>query len=94
MVDIQGERYLCNYLKSILKDLKLNNKTEKGRKTQALKTALMHKDENGKHFDNSFRYRSVIEKMDEFSEAWYHICSTSVHQIQLKSKAISCIMAI
>jgi len=40
-------------IESILKDLKLNNQNTTGRKTPALKTVLIHKDADGKDFDNS-----------------------------------------
>ncbi len=43
----------------ILKDLKLDNKNATGRKTPALKTVLLHKDENGKVFHNDFDYRKL-----------------------------------
>ena len=67
-------------IESILKDLKLNNKNATGRKTPALKTVLLHKDENGKAFNNDFHYRSVIGKLNYLEKSTRTDIAYAVHQ--------------
>jgi hypothetical protein len=54
---------------SILKDMKLDKDNVKVRKTPAMKTKLIHKDEDGEDFDNRFHYRSVIHKLNYLENA-------------------------
>ena len=67
-------------IESILKDLKLNNKNATGRKTPALKTVLLHKDENGKVFNNDFHYRSVKGKLNYLEKSTRPDIAYAVHQ--------------
>jgi hypothetical protein len=65
---------------SILQDLKLNGDNVKSRNTPALKTRVLHKDEKGTVFDESFHYRSVIGKLNYLEKSTHPDISFAVHQ--------------
>jgi hypothetical protein len=51
-------------IESILKDLYLGKGKVKGSTAKALKTVLIHKNENGQTFDSPLSFRSVIVKLN------------------------------
>jgi hypothetical protein len=65
---------------SILRDLILDGTNVKSRSTPALKTRILHKDEGGKLFDNSFHYRSIIGKLNYLEKSTRPDISHAVHQ--------------
>jgi hypothetical protein len=68
------------FIDSILKNLKLDGTNVKSRSTPALKTRILHKDEGGKPFDNSFHYRSIIGKLNYLEKSTRPDISHAVHQ--------------
>jgi hypothetical protein len=67
-------------IESIFRDLKLEGDNIKGRQTPALKTRILHKDEKGELFNNSFHYRSVIGKLNYLEKSTRPDISYAVHQ--------------
>jgi hypothetical protein len=67
-------------IESILKDLKLDGTNIKSRSTPALKTRVLHKDDAGTPFDESFHYRSVIGKLNYLEKSTRPDISHAVHQ--------------
>jgi histone deacetylase 1/2 len=67
-------------IESILKDMKLEKENVKGRKTPAMKTKVIHKDEDGDDFDNRFHYRSIIGKLNYLEKCTRPDISYAVHQ--------------
>jgi hypothetical protein len=65
---------------SILRDLKLDGTNVKSRSTPALKTRILHKDEGGKPFDNSFHYHSILGKLNYLEKSTRPDISHAVHQ--------------
>jgi hypothetical protein len=72
---------------SILKDMKLDKENVKGRKTPAMKTKLIYKDEDGEDFDNRFQYRSVIGQLNYLEKCTRPDIAYAVHQC---ARFISC----
>jgi len=68
-------------IQSILLDLHLlNNKQATTRTLPALTTKILHPDVEGKPFDNSFRYRSVIGKLNFLEKSTRPEIAYAVHQ--------------
>jgi hypothetical protein len=65
---------------SILKDLSMSQDNVKARRTPSLKTRVLHKDEEGTSFDNSFHYRSIIGKLNYLEKCTRPDLSYAVHQ--------------
>ncbi len=67
-------------IESILKNLKLDGSNAKARSTPTLKTRVLHKDEKGAPFDESFHSRSVIGKLNYLEKSTRPDISFAVHQ--------------
>jgi histone deacetylase 1/2 len=65
---------------SILQDLSLQAPNAKGRSTPALSSVLLKEDREGAPFDESFHYRSVIDKLNYLEKSTRPELAYAVHQ--------------
>lgn len=65
---------------SILQDLKLDQGNVNLRLTPAFKTVILHKDADGKDFNGSFHYHSIIGKLNYLEKSTRPEIAYAVHQ--------------